>query len=159
MKYTAFTILVFLAALSPAEGRVLSEKTSPRERFLSRKDLIYYGTYHSISALVYKHTWAEFPDFGEECTAYIHVGGAILNLLYSEGTIYMETSRASKSALCDIMRTGEYKPLIAAEAFALDYYTFGDIFGDVSNLITIGGISTSLLGVSGGTIHFYGCSC
>ena len=86
MKYTAFTILVFLAALSPAEGRVLSEKASPREK---HADLIYYGTYHSISALVYKHTWAEFPDFGEECTAYIHVGGVILDFLYWEGNIYM----------------------------------------------------------------------
>jgi len=82
MKSIAFIIICF-AVLSPAKGRDIRDIYPGNwvETFVSN------GTYHTINAFVYKHTWADFPDFGKDCTAYINAGGLLIESPYFEGDI------------------------------------------------------------------------
>ena len=159
MRYIA--LVCILVALSPVKGRVLSEKTSPVV-----EKLVYNGTFHTINAIVYKHTWVDFPDFGKECTAYINAGGVNIESPYMQGEMQLRITGAPtlqqrdtlKGVLCDLMRTGEYKSLTAIEALDRAESVFYRADND-NGSISLNGPAVSLISVSGGTIHFYGCSC
>ena len=161
MNYIA--LVCILAALSPAKGRVLSEKGPSSLGGVEK--LVYNGTFHSINAILYKHTWAEFPDFGKECTAYLNVGGLSISSPYMQGDMQLQITGAPtlqqrdalKGALCDLMRTGEYKSLFAGEAAMLaDAFIYRN---DKTGNVELTGPAISFLSVGGGTIHFWGCSC
>ena len=162
MNYIA--LVCILAALSPAKGRVLSEKGPSSLGGVEK--LVYNGTFHSINAILYKHTWAEFPDFGKECTAYLNVGGLSISSPYMQGDMQLQITGAPtlqqrdtlKGVLCDLMRTGEKKSLFAMEAamLAAAFIYRDDING---NIELTGTAVVSFISVGGGTIHFYGCSC
>ena len=158
MSYIA--LVCILVALSPVKGRVLSEQdpSSPYEVY-------YNGTFHTINAIVYKHTWADFPDFGKECTAYINVGGVNIESPYMQGKIQLSINGAPtlqqrdtlKGVLCDLMRTGEKKSLFVLESM---YETVAVIYDyDANGKISLRGSAASFMSAGGGTIHFYGCSC
>ena len=154
--------MCILVALSPAKGRVLSEKGPSSPEVVER--LVYNGTFHTVNAVVYKHTWADFPDFGKECTAYINVGGVNIESPYMQGKIQLSINGAPtlqqrdimKGVLCGLMRTGEYKSLAAA---GLLEKNLAVIYGDNNGEISLAGPAVSLVSVGGGSIHFYGCSC
>ena len=156
MNYIA--LVCILAALSPAKGRVLTEKNSGVEK------LSYNGTFHTINAIFYKHTWIDFPDFGKECTAYLNVGGVLIESPYMKGKIELRIGAPTlqqrdtlKGVLCDLMRTGGYKSLFVFESI---YETVAVIYDyDDNGKISLRGSAASISSAGGGTIHFYGCSC
>ena len=155
MRYIALACI--LLALSPAKGRVLSEKNPVVEK------LSYNGTFHSINAFFYKHTWIEFPDFGRKCTAYINVGGLNIESPYMQGEMQLQIDGAPtlqqrdilKSFLCHLMRPGENKSIMAADTL---YESLAVIHAD-NGVIELRGSAASIISVGGGTIHFYKCSC
>ena len=165
MKYTAFAIFVILAALSPAKGRMLSEKAeSPPIDPDNYNVISYNGTYDTKNFLLYKQTRAYFPDFGKNCTAYINIGGILIESPYMEGEIqlriiFLQTSQhrdALKSVLCDFMRTGEYTSIAAGNILWKSAYRF---YTDDNGMLMLDGSAASFGSMGGGTIHFWGCSC
>ena len=155
-------LVCILMALSSAKGRVLSEKSPSSLEGV--ESLVYKGTFHTINAVVYKHTWADFPDFGKECTAYLNVGGLNIESPYMQGEMQLRIGGAStlqqrdtlKGVLCDLMRTSEKKSLYTLETLDMSASV---IYDDDNGKIVLTGSAISFISAGGGTIHFYGCSC
>ena len=161
------SIIIFslLAILSPIQGRMLSQEFID-DGLEHRYDVKYDGTFRMINALAYKHIRADFPVFGNKCSAYVNGGGINVNSPYMEGMARLTIVGSNtpqerddlKSRLCALMKSGDRHPIAFTEISA-SWAVVILYDGIDAGRVAIEGFGPTLISDGGGRIRFENCSC